>query len=85
MSTLEQEIIDKFRLLDKEAQERVRQQIEQDVPDETLEPMSTEEWLEWAIAFGKRMEKKYGPNRISSVDLLHEAREERLNDILGGR
>ena len=85
MSALEQEVMEKIKLLDKDARQRVRHQLEQDVIEETLEPMSTEEWLEWAVAFGKYVEEKYGPNRISSVDLLEEAREERLNDIMGGR
>lgn len=84
MSALEQEVIDKFRLLDNEAQQRVLLQIEQDVSSGSLEPMTTEDWLQWAVAFGERIERKYGPNRISSVELLHEAREERLNDIMGG-
>jgi hypothetical protein len=83
MSALEQEVMEKIKLLDKDARKRVLHQLEQDVIEETLVPMSTEEWLEWAIAFGEKIERKYGPRRINSVDLLEEAREERLNDIMG--
>lgn len=90
MSALEQEIVEKFRLLDKEARRRVLQLIEDEIDDQSLifsvsEPMSADEWLKWAQAFGSYIHEKYGSLRVSSVELLDEAREERLNDLMGGR
>jgi hypothetical protein len=83
MSALEQEIIEKFRLLDREAQQRVRLQIEQEESAESS--MSPKGWLVWAQNFGNFIHDKYGSLQPNSVDLLNEAREERLDDLMGGR
>ncbi len=83
MNALEQEVIKKFRQLDKAARQRVLLQMEHE--DTVPEPMSPEEWLEWADAFGAKIYARYGERKLTSVDLLHEAREERLNDLMGGR
>ena len=92
MSALEQEIIEKFRLLDKDAKQRVRQQIEQETSAEdslnfsVMEPMSPEDGLRWARAFRAELRTKYGERDvISSADILNEVREERLDDLMGGR
>lgn len=89
MSALEQEIIEKFRLLDKAARRRVLMQIAQESdsqPFSTVEPMSAEEWLRWSREFRAKLRAKYGVREmVSSADLLNEAREERLNDLMGGR
>lgn len=87
MSALEQEIIEKYRLLDKEAQQRVRHQMDEEVtikPDDTeeREPQTILEWLEAATKLGDEMTAKYGKLDISIADLIRESREERLNDIL---
>lgn len=84
MSALEQEIIEKFRSLDETAKQRVRLQIEHETEQASLKPMSVEEWLQWAQGFGDYIHKKYGVLSTSSVDLLNEAREERLDDLMGG-
>lgn len=88
MSALEDEIIQKFQLLDKGAKERVLLQLEQvarDEPIEASEQSSTLELLEWGRKFRAEIQAKYGEREIPSiVDLLEEAREERLNDIMGG-
>ncbi len=86
MSALEQEIYQKFKQLDKAAQQRVIAQLEQEAHSdtETLEPMSLKEWIAWAHDFGEYIHNKYGSLPDNSVDLLNEAREERLNDLMGG-
>lgn len=89
MSALEQEIIEKFRLLDKASKQRVLLQIEREAmltatTSEVLLPISPEEWLAWAQDFGSHIHEKYGSFSVSSVDLLNEAREERLDDLMGG-
>jgi|GEM_PF-1278178 hypothetical protein len=91
MSALEQEVIDKFQQLDHAAQSRVLQRLI--LQDELLEgdfiiqesALTLGEWLESAIRFGDYIHAKYGDNRPSSVELLEEAREERLNDLMGSR
>lgn len=90
MSALEQEIIEKFRRLDKAAQQRVRRQIEQEGETQPTgagapETLSLHEWLVWAQGFGAYVHEKYGERGFTSVDLLNEAREERLDDLMGGR
>jgi hypothetical protein len=86
MSALEQGVYDKFRLLDREAQQRVIAHLELEAKSETSapEPMTMEAWLKWAHDFGEYIHNKYGPLPYDSVDLLNEAREERLNDLMGG-
>jgi hypothetical protein len=75
MSALEQEIIAKFAQLDDEAKARVRSALVES-------PSTTEaDWLEQARALREEMRAKYGTLRFSAVDLLNEAREERLNDL----
>jgi hypothetical protein len=86
MSALEQEIYHKFGLLDKDARLRViaRLELEAQVDDNSLEPMSPQEGLDWLTNFGEYIQNKYGNLSYNSVDLLNEAREERLDDLLGG-
>jgi hypothetical protein len=87
MSALEQEIIDRFDLLDKDAQQRLAAHLVQKAQNHAAAPtqkMSLGEWLEWASAFGEYIHNKYGDLGESSVDLLEEAREERMNDLMGG-
>lgn len=87
MSALEQEIIEKLRLLDKEAQQRVWQQIELDASypamPSVIEPVvSLETWLEEATKMRQEFAAKYGQLSFNIADLINEMREERLNDIL---
>jgi hypothetical protein len=87
MSALEQEIFDRFKLLDKDARQRVILQLQQEAQEDSdiLNPMSPQEGLDWLRSFGAYIHKKYGDLGVSSVDLLDEAREERMNDLMGGR
>jgi hypothetical protein len=89
MSALEQDIVDKFHLLDKEAQLRVVTQIENEVQDDFAgstndEGLSLKEWLAWARNMGTYIQNKYGELHPTSLELLEEAREERMNDLMGG-
>ena len=79
MSALEQEIYEKFQQLDDEAKQRVRATLAA-----TDEQMSTDAWLTWARQYRATLSAKYGRKVFNSVDLLNEAREERLNDLMGG-
>lgn len=88
MSALEQEIYDRFKLLDKDARQRVILQLQHEAQEnnnDSLKPFSPEEGLAWLRDFGAYIHKKYGDFGVSSVDLLEEAREERMNDLMGGR
>jgi hypothetical protein len=82
MTTLEQEIIEKFRLLDNEAKERVRAQVNAET-DPAIHIPNLHEWLNWAESFGNYIHEKYG-DIFDSVDTLSQIREERDNDIMGG-
>jgi hypothetical protein len=86
MSALEQEIYQKFRLLDKESQQRVIAHLELEAKSDApnLEPMPIKEWLKSLEELGEYIHNKYGPLPDNSVDLLNEAREERMNDLMGG-
>jgi hypothetical protein len=87
MSALEQEIFEQFKQLDKETKLRLAARLTQVAQEDadTLTPMSPEEGLAWLRDFGAYIHKKYGDLKVSSVDLLDEIREERLNDLMGGR
>jgi hypothetical protein len=81
MSALEKEIIEKFQMLDHEAQQRIRERIEQLAPAPS--PVTTlRTWLAEADQLRTRMSEKYGDFNLSIADLINEVREERLNDIL---
>lgn len=85
MSALEDEIIQKFRLLDASARSRVLLQLQETDPPQPDEVTKTLELLKWGEQFRAEMAAKYGHQDMPSiVDLLNEAREERLNDIMGG-
>jgi hypothetical protein len=88
MSALEQEIIEKFRRLDKAAQKRLLQRLEADAPVETpaLQPgqVTMDEWLAGAGEMRREINTVYGQRQWNSVELLREAQEERLNDLMGG-
>jgi hypothetical protein len=87
MSTLEMEILERFRLLDKDARRRLLTFMEDDSEDADMqEPMSPEEWQAWASSVRAELQQHYGDRMmVSSVELLDEAREERLDDLMGGR
>jgi hypothetical protein len=57
----------------------LREAVSEDVADQKGE-LAT--WLERARQFRAELRAKYG-ELPDSVDLLHEAREERLNDLMG--
>lgn len=81
MRAIEQEIVEKFRLLDREARQCVLLQIEQETVDTPA--TSLDAWLAWTQDFGSYIHKRYGSLQPSSLELLDEAREERLNDFMG--
>jgi hypothetical protein len=76
MSALEQEILEKLMQLDEPARRRVIQLAEQSLVPEASN------WLAETRALRAEMRAKYGKLDISIADLLDEAREERLNDLL---
>lgn len=79
MSTLEHEVIEKFRQLDREAKLRVREVIIREGEQENT-PFDAEAWLAEveAVRFTPRV-----PAPTAS-ELVNEAREERDADILRG-
>lgn len=83
MSTLEREVVEKFRLLDKAARKRVRELIEHEIEAESqTTPFDFDSW--WTDVEAARI--TLHPNdsgRIPTAsDLVNEAREERDADIL---
>jgi hypothetical protein len=91
VSALEKEILEKFRLLDKPARQRVRDQMEQEADSSalvfsTFESLSPESALDAARELRARLHAKYGERDvISASELLSEIRDERLNDLMSGR
>jgi mRNA-degrading endonuclease RelE of RelBE toxin-antitoxin system len=78
--TFEQEIIEQVRKLDAENQKRVLEFIRS-----LGQPSVTEEeWLEKAHALRLELRARYGEGFVfNSLSVLDEAREERLNDLMG--
>jgi hypothetical protein len=75
MSTLENEVRDKFRQLDREAQLSLLE--EWKFIYEPEEVMDDEEWLEKAKALHAELVAKYGEGHyFDSVDVINEIREE---------
>jgi len=78
MSALEDEIIRRIRQLD-EAQQR--ELLDKLVVFEEPEP---DDWLERVRTLREELRAKYGVQPFGSVvDMVNEAREERLDDIMG--
>lgn len=84
MSALEQEVREKFHLLDKETRKRLLDEFNTETIT-TQTPMSWDEWLAWARDFRQKTDALHPEGFFfNSVDALNEAREERLNDLTGG-
>lgn len=82
MSALEEELIEKIRKLDDAGKLRVLEFVNQVEPKE----FDFDAWMEEVEEFQAQLRAKYGDDfAIDSVSLLHEAREERLNAIMGNR
>ncbi len=71
MAAIEKEIIEKFRLLNKDAQKRVLAQLSEQLS-----------WLDETRALRAEMRERYGKLAFSSAEVLNEIREERLNDLM---
>ncbi len=82
MSALEQEIIEKIRKLDEAQKKQILEFIQ-----EIDEQESTDEnWSDRARTLRLKLRHKYGVNRFADNQaVLDEVREERLNDLTGGR
>ena len=77
----EQEIIERVRRLDAESQKRVLEFIR----SLSQSPMTDDEWLGKAHALRMELRAQYGEGFVfDSLSVLDEAREERLNDLMGG-
>lgn len=75
MSTIQQEILDKFRQLDAPAQRELLTLLGQQVE---VEPLSLGQWLEEATALRMKLVEKYGKQHFTDVqDILDEIREVR--------
>lgn len=90
MSALEDEILERFQKLDRAAKARLLDKLHEDAEIvwthfPSPNGVTPGEWLQWATAFGAELEAKYGSRDLDSVQALHEAREERLNDLMGRR
>ncbi len=73
MSALEQEILEKFRLLDKAAQQRVQAEINR----EAEHTFDFEAWLTRVRSLQQTMRTEYGADhKVDVVSLLREVREE---------
>ena len=75
MSALEDEIIAKIRLLDKEAQKRVIALVQQEL--DAPEPFDFEAWSARVDALQAEIRERIGPDGVvGALDLLAELREE---------
>ncbi len=80
--TLEQEIIEAVRQLDEER----KQQVLEFVQSLSQADMQSEAWVQKAHEFRMTIRAKYGEDFVfNSQHALDESREERLDDIMGGR
>ena len=74
MTTVEQEILEKFQQLDSESKRRILASLEQEVNAPT---MDLGQWLEQATGFRGRLRAKYGQGHFFGTQtLLDEVREE---------
>ncbi|MBI5670836.1 MAG: hypothetical protein HZC41_22825 [Chloroflexi bacterium] len=81
MATAREEL---HALIDRLSDDKVITLLEQ-ARAEVEQPRSeTLSWLEQVRQLRAELSAKYGRREVSVVELLNEAREERLNDILGG-
>jgi hypothetical protein len=89
MATVMPELMDKITQLDEAAQRKLLAYVENLLRlelEKSPTPMTLGEWLREAQALRDEMRAKYGANHFYSVEeTLDEIREERLNDIMGGR
>jgi hypothetical protein len=78
MSAAEQDVLNRLMQLDVHARRRVIHLAEQ-----SLEPALSEmEWLNQADQLRAKLAERHGPLQFSIVDLIHEVREERTNDLM---
>jgi len=83
MSALEHEIIGKFRLLDKAAQQRVREVIVQETDEEAAKaPFDFEAWKADIEAVRIILRPNEHGHTPSASDLVREVREERDAELL---
>ena len=83
MSALEQEIIEKIRKLDEAQKKQILEFVRQ---VEEQQPTEEPNWLEAILTLEQQLTAKYGTNHFPpSADTINEIREERLNDIMGGK
>lgn len=80
MTTQERQLIEKFRLLDQDAQQRVLSWIEREAANTT--PFDYEAWLAQADAVRVTLPADSSGNVPSASDLVNAASEERDADIL---
>lgn len=81
MATAREEL---HALIDRMSEDKIQVLLEQ-VRSEVEQPRNeTLEWLDQARQLRAELRIKYGQRNVDIVSLLDEAREERLNDILGG-
>ena len=78
MTTLEREIIEKFRQLDNAGQQRIRNFIEQETVARKQNRFDVNTWL----AETDTVRVNFPDNAPSSTDLIYETREENDGNIL---
>jgi hypothetical protein len=85
MTILEHELLETVKQLDTTHQEQVLAYA-RSLAQPGGPKLDWDDWLERAAAFQKRLRDKYGEQYyVGSAELLQEVREERLNDLMGGR
>ncbi len=80
--TLDREIIEAVQKLDRERKQRVLEFIRSLEKPQAV----SADWFERVEAFQAELRAKYGDDFVFGVQsMLDEVREERLNDLMGGR
>ena len=87
MTQIEREIVDRVSKLNPMTQQQVLDYVRQLQSDEADElPLTLREWLDKARTLRQELHAKYGDNYLIDIQsMLEEVREERSNDLMGGR
>jgi len=84
--TIRADLFEKISKLNLQQQQQLLEVVDTMLPEQNKREFDFERWMEGVKELGTKLEAKYGANHFGRVqDILDEVREERLNDLTGGR